>query len=88
MRDFKARQGRQFIAIGMTLFTLLFLTLLYTRGDIFGAFSKGSIFASQIIAISAFIGFSYVNWRCPSCGKYLGSNINRRLCGHCGVRLR
>ncbi len=88
MHVFKVRQSRQFIAIGLALFMLLLLTLLYTRNDIFGAFSKGTVFAAQFIVIAAFAGFSSVNWRCPSCGKYLGSDINRRICKRCGIRLR
>lgn len=87
MRDFRARQSRQFIAIGLTLFLLLFLTLLYTRSDIFGIFSKNTVFVTQALIIFAFICFSALNWRCPSCKKYLGSDIGRRICKHCGTRL-
>jgi hypothetical protein len=88
MRDFGLRQSRQFLAIAATLLLLLFLTLLYKRSDLFGEFSKNTIFAAQIVLIGAFIGFSAFNWRCPSCNKYLGSNINRRICKQCGTRLR
>ena len=38
IREFRLRQSRQFIAIGLTLFLLLLLALLYTRSDIFGVF--------------------------------------------------
>jgi hypothetical protein len=86
MRDFKSRQSKQFVAIGVALFLLLLSTLLYTRADIFGAISKNSILVSQVIVIAAFVGFSGLNWRCPSCGKYLGSDITRRSCKQCGVR--
>ena len=88
MRDFALRQGRQFTAIGVTLVLLLVLVMLYKNPGYLGIFSKDTVFAFQSILIAAFIGFSAVNWRCPSCGKYLGSNINRRGCRHCGVRLR
>jgi hypothetical protein len=40
------------------------------------------------VLIAAFICFSAFNWRCPLCKKYLGSNINRHICKHCGTRLR
>jgi hypothetical protein len=88
MRDFGLRQSRQFLAIAVTLLLLLFLVFLYKHPDIFGEFSKNTIFAAQIVLIAAFIGFSAFNWRCPSCNKYLGSNINRRICKQCGTRLR
>jgi len=86
-RDFKARQSRQFFAIGLSLFLLLLSALIYTRADVFGAISKHVILVSQVIVIAAFVGFSGFNWRCPSCGKYLGSDISRRVCKQCGVRL-
>jgi len=88
MRDFRFRLNRQLLAIALTLFLLLFLVLVYKRNDIFGEFSKNSIFTSQIILIAVFIGFSVINWRCPSCNKYLGSDISRRICKKCGIRLQ
>ncbi|MBE0427275.1 MAG: hypothetical protein IBX72_11615 [Nitrospirae bacterium] len=87
MRDFRLRQTRQFLAIGVTLVLLLFFTLIYKRVDFFGEVSKNTIFAAQVVTIAAFIGFSSVNWRCPYCNKYLGSNIYRRICKRCGTRL-
>ena len=88
MQVFRLRQTRQFLAIAVALVLLLFSTLIYKRVDLFGEVSKNTIFAAQAIIIAAFIGFSYVNWRCPSCDKYLGSNIHRHTCKHCGTRLR
>ncbi len=88
MRDFRLRQSRQFLAIAATLVLLLFLALLYKRSDLLGEFSKDIIFAAQIALIAVFIGFSAFNWRCPSCKKYLGTDINRRICKQCGTRLR
>lgn len=88
MRDFRLRQSRQFLAIAATLLLLLFLSLLYKRSDIIGELSKNTIFAAQIVLIAAFIGFSAFNWRCPSCKKYLGKDINRRKCKQCGTILR
>ncbi len=88
MQDFGLRLSRQFLAIAAALFLVLFLALLYKRPDLFGEFSKNTIFAAQIMLIVAFIGFSAFNWRCPSCKKYLGTNISRRICKQCGTRLR
>jgi hypothetical protein len=88
IRDFRLRQTRQLFAIGVTLLLLVCMTLLYKRPDLFGEFSRNTISAVQIILIAVFIGFSTFNWRCPSCKKYLGKDINRRICRKCGVRLR
>ena len=88
MRDFWLRQGRQFIAIAVTLFLVLLLAVIYKRPDLFGEYSKNTLFATQLVVISAFIGFTAFNWRCPSCKKYLGKDINKRVCRHCRTRLR
>jgi hypothetical protein len=88
MRDFGLRHARQLLAIAATLFLLLFLAWLYKHPDLIGNFSKNTIFAAQIVLIAVFIGFSALNWRCPSCKKYLGNDIGRRICKHCGTRLR
>ena len=88
MRDFGLRKSRQLLAIAATLVLLLFLVLLHKHPDLIGEFSKDTIFAAQIVLIAVFIGFSALNWRCPSCKKYLGNDISRRICKNCGIRLR
>jgi hypothetical protein len=88
MRDFALRRGRQHLAIAVTLFLLLFLTLLYSRPNLLGELSKNNAIAAQIVVIAAFICFSAYNWRCPSCDKYLGADINRRSCKGCGTMLQ
>lgn len=87
-RDFRLRQNRQYLAISLTLLLLLFLVLLYKRTDLFGEFSRNSVFAAQVLLVAGFIVFSAFNWRCPSCNKYIGNDINRRICKNCGTRLR
>jgi hypothetical protein len=88
LHAFRALQSRQYLAIGLTLVLLLLLILLYSRSDLFGTISKNIIFGGQLIVIAVFIIFSAMNWRCPSCRKYLGSDIGRRICKHCRARLR
>jgi multisubunit Na+/H+ antiporter MnhB subunit len=88
MQEFQARQNRQFIAIAAALFSVLLCAVAYKRPDLFGAFSKGTLFGAQAIIIASYIGFTSQNWRCPSCRKRLGTDINRRICKKCGVRLR
>lgn len=88
VQDFRSLQNRQFIAIAAALFLVLLSAVVYRRPDLFGEFSKSALFGAQAVIIAAFIGFTSVNWRCPSCAKYLGSDINRRICKKCGARLR
>jgi hypothetical protein len=85
-RHYHLRQNRQIIAIAIALFLVLLSAVLYKRPLI--ELSKGVLFGMQAVAIAAFLGFTAVNWRCPACGKRLGSNINRRVCAKCGARLQ
>lgn len=87
-KDFRMRQSRQFLIIAVALLLIVFLTVIHKRQDLFGLFSEYTVLRLQLLVIAAFIGFSAVNWRCPSCKKYLGQDINRRVCRKCGTRLR
>lgn len=88
VQDFRSRQNRQFIAIAAALFLVLLSAVIYRRPDLFGEFSKSTLFGAQVAIIGAFIGFTGFNWRCPSCTKYLGNDVNRSICKKCGARLR
>ena len=50
--------------------------------------SDQTFFAVVGVVILGFFGFSLVNWRCPSCGAYLGQRLNPRECNTCGATLR
>jgi len=88
IQEFEVRRGRQLLAIGVALCLVLFLAMLHKSPTVLGEFSKNTLFGAQVIVIAAFIGFSSFNWRCPSCNKYLGHDMNRRVCRKCGSRLR
>lgn len=88
MQDFRVRRERQSLAIVVALFLVLLLAMLYKSPLEPAEFSRNTIFLAQAIVIAAFIGFSSFNWRCPSCKKYLGADMNRRQCSKCGSRLR
>jgi len=87
-RDFWMRQGRQLVAIAVALFLVLLMAVAHKRHDLFGEYSRTTLAAAQLAVIAAFIGFTAYNWRCPSCKKYLGRDINKRVCRHCKARLR
>jgi hypothetical protein len=44
----------------------------------------GPLFLGLILAA---LLFSFRNWRCPACDKYLGKNFNPKHCPGCGVEL-
>ncbi len=87
MQEFHLRQTRQIIAIAIALFLVLLSAVLYKR-PVLEELPKGMLFGTQIAAIAAFLVFTSLNWKCPSCGKGLGSDIHKSHCRKCGVRLR
>ena len=88
LQEFRVRQSRQFIAIAAALFTVLLCAVIYKRPDLFGTFSKVTLFGAQALVIGSYIGYTSQNWKCPSCEKYLGADINRRICKKCRARLQ
>ncbi len=88
MQDFRTRQSRQLLAIAAALFLVLLGAVVYKRPDLFGVIPKSTLFGAQTVFIAAFLGFTAVNWRCPSCNKFLGNDIHREVCRRCGARLR
>jgi hypothetical protein len=88
MREYRSRQSRQAIAIAIALFLVILCAVLYKRPDLFGPVSRSAMFGLQAITIAGFLGFTAANWRCPACGKHLGSDIYRTRCNKCGVRLQ
>ncbi len=88
IRIFHTRQNRQILAIAAALFLVLLTAVVHKRPDLFGVFTKNLLFGIQAVIIGAFIGFSAVNWRCPSCNKFLGRDVHQDACRRCGARLR
>ncbi len=87
-QKFSVRRTAQIVIISGAIFLMLLLTAIYRRPDLFGQFSKKNLVSMQIVVILAFINVTALNWRCPSCGKYLGNNLSLHVCKHCGARLK
>lgn len=91
-KEFQKRKKRQVI-IAVSIIPI-FVLLLYVK-----SFPDSIIFElvdyKQVVLISGLmIGLtlisSYLNWRCPSCEKYIGRSLNpnHRHCSNCGAELR
>jgi len=83
---FKRRRTRQIKAAATAIVLVMLVVVIYRWPHIFGVFPSKSLLAAEIIVIAGFIGYSAVNWICPSCKKYLGADINKNRCNKCGVR--
>ncbi len=84
---YAVRRSRQLIAIAVAISLMLAAALVYRRPDLLGAFSSSTLMKVQLLIILLFVNFTSFNWRCPSCGKYLGSDLGRKRCRKCGVLL-
>lgn len=89
IREFKRRKIRQAWAVGIALFLVLSVLWKLNHPGLFtGTLSRSTAFLLEIVIIAAFIAFSALNWRCPSCSRYLGPDIARKVCRHCKTRLQ
>ncbi len=87
--QFKIRRARQFIvAIPIVLVLLgIYWFAGHPQASIIGLPSHVVVLIGFAMITGAII-FSFTNWRCPSCNKYLGREINPKFCSKCGTRLR
>lgn len=84
---FKKRRRNQIIAT--TIFTIVMVTFLFAS-DYIEAMPIATIVAIAIVIVVVVIGvgiFSFNNWRCPNCNKYLGKSLRPKFCQSCGEKL-
>ena len=87
MDEYAARRTRQLlIPVVFGVVVLSFLGLRYAGGGA-GRFAP-FVGVGFLVLLAGAIWFSYTNWRCPACEKYLGRSLVWSACPHCGVRLR
>ena len=81
--EFKKRRKRQIIATIPFIIGLLFILVL-------GSTSVSGVIpgAAFLIYVIGMILFSFKNWKCPGCNKYLGKGMNPRFCQKCGIQLQ
>jgi hypothetical protein len=85
--EFKRKRTRQIMAVGP--FVLAFIALLSVEHSSSGIFGlpRNIVLGIAFALIISVLIFSFLNWRCPSCNKYLGKAINPKFCSKCGVQL-
>ena len=50
----------------------------------FSVQTLGVVFFALVVGV---LIFSFRNWRCPACNRYLGRTMSPRFCPKCGVEL-
>lgn len=89
-QEFAARRRRQ-IMLAVPLVPIVVAVAVFAddrnRGAVFGmpASVVGPVF---LALVAAAVLFSFRNWRCPACSKYLGKGMSPRFCPKCGVALQ
>ena len=89
LNTYSERRKRQ-LAVSLPMIAVVFAVVMTEdRGSdaILGlpANLVGPIFLGLVLAV---LVFSFRNWRCPACEKYLGRTFNPKHCQHCGIQLR
>lgn len=87
IRRFRHRRSRQLAAIAAVI--VLLVSILWKMnhpGVLTGEISRTVALFLEGALIAAFLFYSAYNWRCPSCGRYLGGDISPSRCRACGIR--
>ncbi len=81
-------RDRQVTAIALAIVAVIVVVVASKRPDLFGEYSRKTVLLVLGGIILFFINFSSWNWRCPSCKRYLGSDIAQVCCRKCGARFQ
>ena len=85
---YSGRRRRQLMLTAPVVLLVLGASMMRDgRTDTFFGLSPeigGPAFLALMIAA---VAFSFRNWRCPACDKYLGRNFHPRHCPSCGIAL-
>jgi hypothetical protein len=86
--QFARRRLRQIIAVIPILAAVVLFTWLDKHPDASpGGLDPNVIAVIAFVVIFGTIIFSFFNWRCPSCNRYLGKAWNPKFCQKCGFQL-
>lgn len=87
--QYAIRRRRQLLlTIPLILLMVVYATSDKGTGLILSIFPVSTFAVMAIIMAIGALVFSYKNWRCPACDRYLGKNLSRRSCWHCGIVFR
>ncbi len=87
--QFAARRKRQII-LAVPLFAAIIAVALVSDSDRqeFLGISSAAWGVVFLVFVAGALIFSFRNWRCPACDRYLGKQMNPKFCSKCGVVLR
>ena len=91
-REFSLRRRRQIWVAFPSVVLMVGFALLARTGQADGENLMGvplPVWAAAFISlVLGVLLFSFRNWRCPACDRYLGREMGHRFCPKCGVALQ
>src|SRR5688572_23865545 len=86
--SFAARRRRQLIIAIPVIAAMVFVAIASesSRSSLAGIPVRILTTVGLLFVIGA-LGFSFYNWRCPACNRYLGKTVNPKFCSKCGTTL-
>ncbi|MFQ5604990.1 MAG: hypothetical protein ACE5HS_17110 [bacterium] len=87
--QFRTNRTRQImVSVPLVLVFIIIIWLGDNPQSNFFGLPNNIVFVIGFAAVVGALIFSFINWRCHSCEKYLGKSINPKFCSKCGVQLR
>lgn len=87
--EFKKRRIRQIMA---TIFILPIMGMLFyaseNQNSLPFGLSYDQVGIVSLVIVTVIMIFSFINWRCPSCKKYIGKKMAPNHCSNCGVKFK
>ena len=90
MAEFRTRKRRQWAAsVPVILVMILFIWMGEDeRGKRVAGFSGETLAVASVVVVVGVLLFSFWNWRCPACNRYLGRGLGPSFCPKCGAQLK
>ena len=86
--QFKSRRARQ-LMVSLPLVAMVLATSFLRSGrpDQIAGIPVQTLGVAFFVLVMGVLLFSFRNWRCPACDRYLGRTMSPRFCPKCGVEL-
>ena len=89
VEEFKRRRRAQWMMTGPLLLVIFGSLWLEEHPQHAPSWLRGPGLGGVMVAVViCAIVFSFQNWRCPVCHRYLGKVINPKFCSGCGAQLQ
>lgn len=88
-RQFASIRRKQMVVSGLLIIVMIpYVTANESTGMVLGTYPIAMVVPVFFVVVIGALVFSFRNWRCPACNKYLGRSLNPHYCWKCGIALR